>query len=60
MSNIEQLVKDAVARFNALSLAEQKAARAAQRKSWVVGEMMWAHPEMTRKQAERIYDQVCP
>ena len=29
--------------------------RAAQRKSWVVGEMMLAHPNLTRKEAEAIY-----
>lgn len=33
---------------------------AAQRKSWVVGEMMLKHPEMTREEAERIYDEVAP
>jgi hypothetical protein len=28
----------------------------AQRKSWVIGEMMIEHPEMTREEAERIYN----
>ena len=31
--------------------------RAAQRKSWVIGEMMLEHPEMTREEAERIYNE---
>ena len=35
-----------------------KEQRAAQRKSWVIGEMMLARPEMTREEAERIYDEV--
>lgn len=30
----------------------------AQRKSWVIGEMMLGHPEMTREQAEAIYAKV--
>lgn len=29
--------------------------RLAQRKSWVIGNMMIGHPEMTREEAERIY-----
>lgn len=29
-----------------------------QRKSWVIGEMMLEHPEMTREEAERIYNEV--
>lgn len=27
-----------------------------QQRSWVIGEMMLGHPEMTREEAERIYD----
>lgn len=30
----------------------------AQRRSWVIGEMLIAHPEMTRADAERIVDGV--
>lgn len=33
-----------------------KEQREAQRKSWVIGEMMLSHPEMSRKDAEFIYD----
>lgn len=32
-----------------------KEERDAQRKSWVIGEMMLEHPEMTREDAEYIY-----
>jgi hypothetical protein len=32
--------------------------RAAQRRSWVIGEMMLEHPEMTREEANAIYDRV--
>lgn len=36
---------------------EQKAAmKRAQRKSWVIGEMMLEHPEMTRERAEELYE----
>ena len=59
MNDINKLVQDAVARFNALSPDEQRAMRQAQRKSWVVGEMMIEHPEMTREQVEQLYDRVC-
>lgn len=31
---------------------------AAQRKSWVIGELMLERPEMSREQAERIYNDV--
>ena len=30
----------------------------AQRKSWVIGEMMLEHPEMTREEAEAIWEKV--
>lgn len=30
--------------------------RAAQRRSWVTGEMMLAHPDMTKAEADRRYD----
>ncbi|MFC3206907.1 hypothetical protein [Aquamicrobium soli] len=36
-----------------------KPEREAQRRSWVVGEMMLSHPEMSREEANRIYDEVC-
>lgn len=32
--------------------------KAAQRRSWVVGEMMLEHPEMTRDEANDIYNYV--
>ena len=55
MIDIEQLCKDAVARFKAMPLAEQQEMCRAQRKSWVIGEMMLEHPEMTREYVERLY-----
>ena len=35
-----------------------KAERDAQRKSWVIGEMMLEHIEMTRDEAEQLYQKV--
>lgn len=54
--DLDQLVKDAMARFNALPPDQQREHRRAQRKSWVVGEMMLEHPEMTRERAESLFD----
>jgi hypothetical protein len=54
--DLDRLVKDAVAKFNALSPEQQREHRRAQRKSYVVGEMMLEHPEMTRERAESLYD----
>lgn len=34
------------------------AEKAAQRQSWVVGEMMLEHPEMTRDEAVAIYNRI--
>lgn len=36
---------------------EQKVAmKRAQRKSWIIGEMMLEHPDMTRERAEELYE----
>lgn len=59
MIDITKLIKDSIERFNALPIEQQREIRRAQRKSWVVGETMLSHPEMTREEAERLYDQVC-
>jgi hypothetical protein len=58
MSNIEELCRESVRRFKKMPLIEQAHMRAAQRKSWVVGEMMLAHPEMDRAKAERLYYEI--
>jgi len=57
--DLDQLVKEAVDRFNALSSEQQKEMYRAQRKSWVVGEMILEHLEMSREEAEALYDKVC-
>ena len=55
-----ELIKRAQEKFDALSPEEQRAHRKAQRKSYVIGEMMLEHPEMTREQAEELYKRVEP
>jgi hypothetical protein len=37
---------------------EQRYQIRVQRKSWMVGEMLLKHPELTREEADRIYDEV--
>lgn len=53
-TNPELLALLEATRGYVMSPAEQDA----QCKSWVIGEMMIEHPEMTREEAERIYDRV--
>lgn len=48
----------AIAAYDAMTPAQKREHRAAQAKSWVVGEMMLEHSEMTREEAERLYDEV--
>lgn len=55
---IDVLVKEAMQRFRGMAPEAQARMRRAQRKSWVVGEMMLEHPEMTRAYAEKLYDQI--
>jgi hypothetical protein len=55
---LDRLLKEANAKFDALSPEQQREHRSAQQKSWVIGETMLAHPEMTREQAEALYESV--
>lgn len=55
---LDRLIKAAAAAFDALPPEKQRAHRESQRKSWVIGEMRLEHPEMTRQEAERIYDSI--
>lgn len=53
--DLARLVAEANARFDALTPEEQRAHREAQRKSWVIGELMLEHPDLTKEQAELRY-----
>jgi hypothetical protein len=57
MTEVADLLKRAVLAFAELSDEEKRAHMAAQRKSWVIAEIMSEHPGMTRSEAERIYHQ---
>jgi hypothetical protein len=58
-TSLEEILQAAVRRFNALTPEQQKEMRRAQQKSWVVGEMMLEHPDMSREEAEKLYNKVC-
>lgn len=57
-TNLHETIQAALARYNALPPEDQRKMRAAQRKSWVVGEFMLSHPEVTRAYAEKIFDNI--
>lgn len=59
-AELEGLIKRSLAAYEALPVPAKRAIREAQRRSWVIGEMMIHHPEMTRGHAEAIYDQAAP
>lgn len=54
---LDTLLRQALAKVNAMSPAERKAMYEAQQRSWVIGEMLIEHPEMSRAEAERIYEE---
>lgn len=56
--DLDRLLCEAQAKFDALSPEQKREHREAQRKSWVIGETMLAHPNMTRSEAEEIYEKV--
>jgi hypothetical protein len=55
---LERLIIEAQQRFDLMTPEQKKDMRDAQRKSWVVGEFMLSHPEVTREYAEEIYQNV--
>ena len=55
---LAKLIAESIARFNAMPIEAQREMCEAQRQSWVIGEMMLEHPEMSREEALRLYEQV--
>jgi hypothetical protein len=55
---LEALIAQAKITLDAMTPEQKREMYRAQRKSWVVGEMMLEHPEMSREEAVAIYDQV--
>lgn len=58
--DLTDLLRRAVAAFDAMSETQKADHRRKQRRSWVVGETILSHPEMSRADAEALYDRVCP
>jgi hypothetical protein len=56
--DLDDLIKKSVAAYNAMTPEQKREMRRAQRKSWVIGEMMLENPEMSREYAECIYASV--
>lgn len=56
--SLTALLAKSKAAYEAMSLEQKKEMWKTQRESWVIGEMMLEHPEMTREEAKRIYDMV--
>lgn len=46
------LISKSIQAFNALSPEDQGAMRRQQRRSWVIGEMMLEHPDLSREYVE--------
>lgn len=55
---LEELLRAAKEAHDAMTPEQKKEMRRAQRKSWVIGEMMLEHPEMTRAEAEKLYENI--
>lgn len=55
---LTKALHEAVAAYEAMTPEQKLEMRHAQRKSWVIGEMMLSHPDMTREEAERLYMEV--
>jgi hypothetical protein len=53
---LARLSIEANACYNALTPEGKRKHDRLQRRSWVIGETMLEHPEMTREQAELLYD----
>lgn len=55
---LTKLLQEAVERFDALTPAQKLEMQMAQRRSWVIGNMMLSNPHMSRDYAERLYDKI--
>lgn len=56
--NLDRLLKQAAEAVRAMSPEERKRMHEAQRRSWVIGELMLQFPEMTRERAIQIYESI--
>lgn len=51
-------IERAVAAYNSMTPQQKREMHEAQRRSWVIGNMMLDHPDMSREYVENIYDRV--
>lgn len=56
--DLDRLLVEAQKRFDAMAPEQKKEMRAAQQRSWVIGNYMLDHPDVSRKDAEEIYEKV--
>lgn len=55
---LQALIEKAKKFWDSLSDEQKREHLRAQRRSWVIGEMLLEHPEMTRENVEWVVDQV--
>lgn len=55
MTDLTELLKQAKAKYEAMSDEEKTEMHRLQRKSWAIGEMMFEHPDMSREAAESLW-----
>lgn len=58
MPKVDELLMEAAAAYRRLPIEARKKMLADQRKSWVIGDLMLRHPEMTKEKAEELYAKV--
>ena len=58
MTDMDALLVKAQKAWDAMTPDKRRALQEAQRKSWVVGELLIEHEAMTREEAEEIYEKV--
>jgi hypothetical protein len=56
--DLDRLIEASIERVKNMTPVEKKTMLKAQQRSWVVGEMMLEHPEMSREQVEKIYEEI--
>lgn len=55
-SELSRLIKESIARFEALPPEQQKAMRDAQRESWVRAELSWPKPRFKYENGVKVYE----
>lgn len=56
LDNLGGIMKASIEKFEQMTPEQQREHRAAQRRSWVIGELLLENPEMSRDEATRLVD----